>query len=202
MTEIISRFVIPFDTLNDTVAIELIKDNIMHAASLVPSGTNVELVLGPKAQYFFLMHGIKSICNFDTFYMSNILADNEIRLVSYTKCDYSDDYKIFKISGYLLAPLGSNINENTIKSMLTCVPGKPLFDRHLHVVGKEIKDWNPDLPINRPNCDMAACEAYFKDNTGWPVDIDRTVVVGSMYKPDPEEYFDKSDVTLSQEDES
>lgn len=90
--------------------------------------------------------------------------------------------KIFKISGYLVDPNG-NYTADYLKDSIQVNLGLcSAFDQHVHVEERDIGEWDDKLPINQKNCDLAVCEAYFKGDDGWPVDIDRRVCVGQKYR--------------------
>lgn len=90
--------------------------------------------------------------------------------------------KIFKVSGYFVEPNGKYTADYFKDSIQVDVLGPDAFDQHLHIEERDIGEWNDNLPINQENCDLAACEAYFKGDDGWPVDIDRQVAVGQKYR--------------------
>lgn len=92
--------------------------------------------------------------------------------------------KIFKISGYFVAPRGNytagyvkdSIEINTLRA--------DAFDRHVHVEEREIDNWSEELPINQKNCDLAECEKYFNNETIFAEleDDTRKVVAGQFYR--------------------
>lgn len=89
---------------------------------------------------------------------------------------------IFKISGYIVDPEETYTADYIRDTIQIDVCGSFMFDQHLHIEGRNIGDWNDELPINQENCDLYDCEKYFKGGDGWPVDIDREVVIGQKYK--------------------
>lgn len=90
--------------------------------------------------------------------------------------------KIFKISGYLVDSVELYTSEYIKAFIENKFYSYGLFCRHLHIQGGDIGDWNEHIPIFQPNCDLYECEKYFKREDGWPVDIDRKVVVGQKYR--------------------
>lgn len=94
--------------------------------------------------------------------------------------------KIFKISGYLVDPVGNHTLEDVkdfINDSLYAVLMN-IVTRHLHLQERDIGKWDENLPISQKNCDLYECEKYFKGEDGWPVVItaDRTVSVGQKYR--------------------
>lgn len=93
--------------------------------------------------------------------------------------------KIFKISGYFVAPPRTNYTSERIKRLIEiCALRADVFDRHLHIKEREIDDWNENLPINQKNCDLAECERYFNGETVFTDlgDSSREVVAGQSYR--------------------
>ena len=90
--------------------------------------------------------------------------------------------KIFKISGYLVDPIGLHTSEYIKAFVENKLYSNGLLYRHLHIQGGDIGDWNEHIPIFQPNCDLYECEKYFKGEDGWPVDTDRKVTVGQKYR--------------------
>lgn len=92
--------------------------------------------------------------------------------------------KIFKISGYLVDPVGDHTLEDVkdfINGSLYAVLMN-IVTRHLHLQERDIGKWDENLPISQKNCDLYECEKYFKGGDGWPVDTDRKVTVGQKYR--------------------
>lgn len=89
--------------------------------------------------------------------------------------------KIFKISGYLVDANGAYTSDYIKDSIEVDACGGDIFTQHLHVEGRDIGEWDDNLPINQENCDLYECEKYFKGDDGWPVFFN-TVKAGQKYR--------------------
>lgn len=86
--------------------------------------------------------------------------------------------KIFKISGYLVDP-DDLYRLNEIEAGISyALDG--MVHQHIHVEESDMGKWDDESPLNYDNCDLAECEKYFKRKI--PVDNDRNVIVGQVYR--------------------
>lgn len=90
--------------------------------------------------------------------------------------------KIFKFGGYLVDPNGY-LDASEIMDRIEINYGGA-FPQHAHVMEENIYEWDDDLPINKPNCDLYECEKYFKGDNVWTIDTDRklSLCVGDKYR--------------------
>lgn len=85
--------------------------------------------------------------------------------------------KIFKISGYLIDPVG----DHSVGRMKYGLENDhDMIGQHIHVEKADIGKWDDESPLNYDNCDLADCEKYFKRKV--PVDNDRKVMEGKIYR--------------------
>lgn len=85
--------------------------------------------------------------------------------------------KIFKISGYLVDPIGDYQVDYLKQDIETSYD---MIGQHVHVEEADIGKWDDESPLNYDNCDLAECEKYFKRKV--PVDNDRNVIAGQVYR--------------------
>lgn len=85
--------------------------------------------------------------------------------------------KIFKISGYLVDPVGDYQAEYLRRDISA---GYDMIGQHVHVEEADIGEWDDESPLNYDNCDLAECEKYFKRKI--PVDNARNVIAGQVYR--------------------
>lgn len=85
--------------------------------------------------------------------------------------------KIFKVSGYLVDPIGDYPVDYLKHDIETSYD---MIGQHIHVEEADIGKWNSESPLNYDNCDLADCEKYFKRKV--PVDNDRNVTAGQVYR--------------------
>ena len=85
--------------------------------------------------------------------------------------------KIFKISGYLVDPIGDYPVDYLKRDIETSYD---MIGQHVHVEEADIGEWDDESPLNYDNCDLAECEKYFKRKV--PVDNDRNVMAGQVYR--------------------
>lgn len=85
--------------------------------------------------------------------------------------------KIFKISGYLVDPVG-DYQADYLRRDISA--GYDMIGQHIHVEEASIGEWDDESPLNYDNCDLAECEKYFKRKV--PVDNDRNVIAGQVYR--------------------
>lgn len=85
--------------------------------------------------------------------------------------------KIFKISGYLVDPVG-DYQADYLRRDISA--GYDMIGQHIHVEEASIGEWDDESPLDYDNCDLAECEKYFKRKV--PVDNDRNVIAGQVYR--------------------
>lgn len=85
--------------------------------------------------------------------------------------------KIFKISGYLVDPIGDYPVDYLKRDIETSYD---MIGQHIHVEESDIGKWDDESPLNYDNCDLAECEKYFKRKV--PVENDRNVMAGQVYR--------------------
>ena len=85
--------------------------------------------------------------------------------------------KIFKVSGYLVDPIGDYPVDYLKRDIETSYD---MIGQHIHVEEADIGKWNSESSLNYDNCDLADCEKYFKRKV--PVDNDRNVTAGQVYR--------------------
>ena len=85
--------------------------------------------------------------------------------------------KIFKVSGYLVDPIGDYPADYLKRNIETSYD---MIGQHIHVEESDIGELDDESPLNYDNCDLADCEKYFKRKV--PVDNDRNVVAGQVYR--------------------
>ncbi len=85
--------------------------------------------------------------------------------------------KIFKISGFLIAPG----NDHTVDDIQKTIENGIVIPRHLHIEdgGEILGEWS-NSPLKDPNCDLAICEKYFRSKPS--SDTGRTVEPGAFYR--------------------
>lgn len=86
--------------------------------------------------------------------------------------------KIFKISGYLVDPDDLYRLSEIEAGISYALDG--MVHQHIHVEESDMGKWDDESPLNYDNCDLAECEKYFKRKI--PVDNDRNVIVGQVYR--------------------
>lgn len=85
--------------------------------------------------------------------------------------------KIFKISGYLVDPIGDYPVDYLKRDIETSYD---MIGQHVHVEEADIGKWDDESPLDYDNCDLAECEKYFKRKV--PVENDRNVMAGQVYR--------------------
>ena len=84
--------------------------------------------------------------------------------------------KIFKISGYLVDPVGDYQADYLRRDISASYD---MISQHIHVEEADIGEWDDESPLDYDNCDLAECEKYFKKKT--PADNDRNVMAGQLF---------------------